>query len=190
MQVYTTELSIHEIALSSTLPNTSAPNFGRSEALFACLRATKSWYEVFLAIPPKSWASFCMPMYTQLAHCSIILYRLSTFEAVDWDQGIAREMLDYSLMLGEMIKRMKQVKEAAGLDVGIVEDLDVYSLSARRFQTIKDWWDAKIAMEETPLPTNDEARDDLSTEYLDNAWLKDIMGMGWEEYQVDYMQTL
>ena len=109
---------------------------------------------------------------------------------MDWDQGIAREMLDYSLMLGEMIKRMKQVKEAAGLDVGIVEDLDVYSLSARRFQTIKDWWDAKIAMEETPLPAGNGAGDDFSTDYLDNAWLKDIMGMGWEEYQVDYMQTL
>lgn len=190
MQIYTAELSIHEIALSSALPTTSAPNFGRSEAFFACLRATKNWYDVFLAMPPIMWTGFAMPIFCQLAHCSITLYRLSTLEAVDWDKSIARQTLDYSVMMGDAIKRMKQVKEAAGLDVGILEDLDVYSLSARRFQAIKDWWDAKVAMEEIPPTIAEEAKDNSSIEFLDNAWLRDIMGMGWEEYQVDYMQTL
>jgi hypothetical protein len=190
MQLYITELSIHEIPLSSTPPTSSAPNFEQAEAFFACARAAKNWFDIFLRTPPASWVGFSMTIFTQLAHCIITLHRLSTFEAAGWDQRLARDTIDYSTILGAVIKGMKQVKEAAGLDVGIEESLDVYGLTSHRFQTIKEWWDAKIALEAAPPALNDELKDEMYTDCVDDLWLKDILGMGWEEYQMEYMQTL
>lgn len=131
-----------------------------------------------------------MSIFYQLAHAIITLYRLSTFEAAGWDQRLARDTVNYSDILGEVVKRMKQVKEAAGLDIGIQESLDVYSLASHRFQTIEEWWDVKIALETAPPALNDEARDETYAACVDDLWLKDILGVAWEEYQKEYMQTL
>lgn len=77
-------------------------------------------------------------MFTQIAHGVITLYRLSVFEAVHWDRGLAKETAELSATLGTLIEKMRQVKHAAGLDVGVAEDSDVYSTTASRLQTIRD----------------------------------------------------
>lgn len=126
-----------------------------------------------------------MSIFTQLAHCIITLYRLSTFELPGWDQGLARETVDLSVMVGKVITQLRQVKEAARLDVGVLDNLDVYNVTAARLQIIKEWWDVKMAAEAVPVTLNDEGKEEMYTELLDDAWLKDILGMGMEDIQFD-----
>ena len=61
-----------------------------------------------------------MAILTQMAHCLVALYRLSTFESPDipWDRQRVRQELD----LGDIIKliadRWEQVPAAAGIEMG------------------------------------------------------------------------
>jgi hypothetical protein len=188
LSLYSTEHSIYEIALAA--PSTSnVPDYKQTEALLACLAATKKWFELAFQIPPAMYIAFSTAMFTQIAHAIITLYRLSTFEGVDWDHSLARETAELSATLGTFIERMREVKSAAGLHVGAAENLDIYSTTANRFQTIKDWWDAKVATEVAPPTMNTEVRDEGLANSVDDAWLKEIFGM--DEYQFEsYMQTI
>jgi hypothetical protein len=192
LQSHITTLSINEIALCSTTQTSNAPNLDRAEAFFACLSAAKSWFAVFFRVPPAHWQAFSMASFVQLAHAIITLYRLSIFDVAGWDQSLAGETIDYSETLGEIVKRMKEVKGAAGLDMGRREGdgVDVFSLAAHRFQIIKDWYDAKVVAEAAPQVVSEEPREEVFSDAMDDGWLKDILGMGWEEYQTEYMQTL
>ena len=123
-----------------------------------------------------------------MTHCVITLYRLSTLEDPDWDRGLVKETVNLSLVLAQLIERMKQVKTAAELDVGVSENLDIFNATAQRLQTIKDWWDARSAVDVLAPVADHEARDESNVSF-DDAWLKDILGT--EDYQFEpYMPAL
>ena len=189
LHMYNTELSVHEIVLSTGPATLSAHDFKRTESLFACLRAIRSWSELILEVPAARYVAFSISIFTQIAHCIITLYRLLTFESADWDIGLAKETVDWSALLGSIIDRMKQVKTAAGLDAGRPENLDVYHATAQRLHIIKEWWDAKMAAEVAHLPSSTDAREEGYIDQVDDAWLKDILGM--EDYQFElYLQPI
>jgi hypothetical protein len=188
LSLYSTEHSIYEIAMAAPSPS-DVLDYKHTEALLACLSATKKWFELAFQIPPAMYIAFSMAMFTQIAHAIITLYRLSTFEGVDWDRGLAKETAEFSATLKTFIGKMRQVKSAAGLDVGVAENVDVYFNTANRLQTINDWWEAKVATEVAPPTMNTEVRDECLANSIDDAWLKEIFGM--EEYQFEsYIQTI
>lgn len=61
LHLYSIELKVHEIAFSKAPVVLNSPGFQRLDALYACLYATKSWFDLFLTISPASFAGFLSP---------------------------------------------------------------------------------------------------------------------------------
>lgn len=70
------------------------------------------------------------------------------------------------------------MKVAVNLDHGASEDQDIFSGTARKFSSIKTWWDAKVAAELNDRMNLDEALGELNMDFLDDVWLRDILGQG------------
>lgn len=178
LHLYSMELKVHEVVFVRPPVVFNSPGFQRLESLYACLQATKSWFDIFLSFPPASYVGFSIPVFTQMAHCIIALFRLSTFDDPVWDRGLVRETADLSLILGRIIEKHNQVKVAADLNHGASEGKDVFSGTARTIVSIKTWWDAKLAAELTDNIVLNETLDGMNMDFSDDLWLKDILGQG------------
>ena len=89
-----------------------------------------------------------------------------------------RDTANLSLILGQIVEKLSQVKAAANLDQGTSDDKDMFSGCARTVTSIKLWWDAKLAAESTDNIALDETPGETYTDFSDDAWLKDILGGG------------
>ena len=80
------------------------------------------------------------------------------------------ESLDVSLIMEKTAKNFAQVKEAAGLDRGVSQDPDFFSIMASRLRSMKVSWDAMTTSTTASYstPSLDEL-DDFPTEFL-NVW--------------------
>lgn len=178
LYLYHTELRIHEIAFCKVPVVFNSHGFPRLDSLYACLHATKSWFDLFITLPSASYVGFSIPILTQMAHCIVALFRLLTFDDPTWDRGLARDTANLSLILGQIIDRLIQVKVVARLDPGVSEDKDIFNVTSRNLVSIKAWWDAKLAAESTVHITLDETLGETSVDFADDVWLKDILGQG------------
>ena len=120
-----------------------------------------------------------MPIFTQMAFGILALYRLSIFDDPVWDRGLVRDTADLSFILGQIIEKSSQVKAAANLDPGTIEDKDMFSGNARTIKAIKTWWDAKVAAEvnDNNIGLN-ETLGEMNMDFFDDVWLRDIFGHG------------
>jgi hypothetical protein len=113
VHLYNTELSVHEITFSRAPVDSNSPDFQRLESLYACLQATRNWFDLFFTISLALYIGFSM----SISHCIIALHRLSTINDPDWDRGLVRETSNLSLVLDPLVKKLAQVKVAARLDL-------------------------------------------------------------------------
>lgn len=180
LHIHHTELVVHETALSKGSTGSNSHDFERLESLYACLHAVKNWFDIFQTCSPAVCVGLSMSIFTHLAHCIIALYRLSTFEFPDWNLGLVREIANLSLLLDRMVTKMAQVKVEAGLDRGISEEMDIFSATSGKLDTIKTWWDSKQAAESTgPYPNTEvETMGEVPMDFPDDAWLQDILAAG------------
>lgn len=181
MELYVTETSIHDIGLS-VVPGIFIGQYNRRlECLCACLNAAKTWVDTFLSIPPAQYVAFSSSVYSNMARCFITIYRLTTFENPEWDRRIVRESLNISLFLDKAEQNFARVAEAAGLDVGGLEDPDFFTLMASKLRILKTTCDVAagfiMASYNTPLA---DGVGDFSMEALDDDWLRDLLGP-WNE---------
>ena len=126
-----------------------------------------------------------MIVFTQMAHCIITLFRLVTFDDPVWDRGLVRDTANLSLILEQIIERYTEVKVEADLDHGDSEDKDIFSGSARFLRTIKTWWDAKVAAEFNNDMVLDDTLGDINMEGFDDVWLRDILGLGEGQFDLN-----
>lgn len=180
LHTHSTEVMIYEIALLKTPITSNAMDFQRLDFFYACLQAAKNWFDAFLAIPPAAYVGISMAVFTQMAHCIIALFRLSTLDYPGWDCGVVRNLANLSAILGQIINNMVQVKPAAGLDRGDPEDKDIFSAKFRKVDKIKTWWDSKVAAESNGLDAivADEAMTEAPVDFWDDVWLQDVLGAG------------
>ncbi|MCJ1359174.1 MAG: hypothetical protein MMC33_009174 [Icmadophila ericetorum] len=170
LELYNTELCIHEIGFSQAPGLFTDQSNQRFECLYACLQAIKSWIDSFLSILPAQYVGFSACTYAEMTRCLIGLWRLSTCEHPEWDRDLVRENLDVSLILEEAEKNFAQVKEAAGLDRGGSQDSDFFSIMASRLRSMKFQWDTLTTSTTASFST--ALLDDLGdfpAEFLD-AW--------------------
>lgn len=194
---YNVELSIHEAALSKTLD----PAFDRLESLWAALQAVKNWFNLFLSIPPARYVGVPMGVCAQFAHFLVALSRLSTFEHPHWDLKLVKETCSLSIILDRVIDKFARVQADANLGYNSQEDSDFFSSNVRRITAIKQWWDAKLAAEQSattePLATTDEpsnvstATDPMLAgppiDFSDDMWLKEILSLDDDQFS-QYLQ--
>ena len=178
LHLYSTEIRVHELALSKASIISNSPGFQQLDSLFACLHATKKWFDLFLSLPHASFVGFSIPIFTQLAQCIIALFRLLTFDDSIWDRGLARDTANLALILEQIIQKLTQVKVVADLDHGASEDKDIFSGTARTLEPIKAWWDSRSAAELTDNTGLNETLNETYLDFPDDVWLKDIFGGG------------
>jgi hypothetical protein len=97
-----------------------------------------------------------MPIFNQLAHCMIVLFRLSTFESpgVHWDRKRVRQELDLGEMVKLMASRWEEVATALGLHEVHVEDIsgptsdhdpDPWTYTRKKLLLVAHFWEMKLA---------------------------------------------
>lgn len=207
-----TEISIRQLSLRSshqTVPTNTNPNIQRTESLWACLDATKSWVTTFDSFPLDRYPKISLGTFGQIAHCMIVLLRLSIFESpeIPWDRRRIIEELNLGKVVKDWKDRFSDMPQAAGLDLDVGNDFDesIWSLLSRRQSAILEWWDTKVAprlasideskgrgVEERADPdpmdvSAQQATDviDITSEYMqsldDDAWWKALMNLN-DEY--------
>jgi hypothetical protein len=184
LQILNTTVSIHEHSLRSPHKSSSsdpAAQLQELENLWTCLTAVKSWFNNFYSLevfPLSNYPHFSMAILSQMAHCLVALFRLSTFESpnIPWDhQRIRSEELDLGEILAIMVDRWEKVPQAAGIEtcpqrVGERDEQwagDPWSHARKRIQGIKDWWQARVtATRGMDTPENTRAEDNGAMDEL------------------------
>jgi len=189
LYLYSTEAKVHEIAFSDPGTDHKGLDLLRIESLYSVLEATKKWFEIYFIFPPAHYIRFSVWVSTQLAHCIVLLYRLSTFDHPGWDRSLVRETCNLSVVINDVINNMIQVKAAAGLEYD--DDLSHvkrFEVSVRLLTRINAWWQSKDNIQGHPprvtTPVNETARGawiDASSD----AWLNDVLMMGDFEFESD-----
>lgn len=169
---------MHELALSKAPIVSNSPGFQQLDSLFACLHATKKWFDLFLSLPHASYVGFSISIFTQQAQCIMTLFRLLTFDDSIWDRGLARDLANLALILEQIIQKLTQVKVVASLDHGESQAKDIFSGTARTLESIKTWWDSRSAAELTNNTGLNETLNGTFLDFQDDMWLKDIFGGG------------
>ena len=188
LTLYDTELIIHEVGLSKFAVISSGPNFQKLESLHACLISIKNWFELFLSISPALYIGFAQKTFTQLAHCTIAMYRLTVLEDPEWDRTVVQQTFNFPLTLGHLVEKFAVVKLAAKLDCDTAEDNDIYSGFSRRIATLKvllesraaaESANANLVMNGTDEPMLDAAGNPIpNLNFQDEAWLNDLLNIG------------
>jgi hypothetical protein len=148
-----------------------------------------------------------MPIFNQLAHCLIVLFRLSTFESlsVQWDRKNVRQELDLGQMVKLMASRWEEVATAAGLDQGLMNqimsptsdpDEGPWAYTRKKLLVVAHFWETKLASmvqieEGRPATAQSNNLSDFVTldqqqiegmgfssmGFLNNIWTEDLSGL-------------
>ncbi|CAI7667385.1 unnamed protein product [Penicillium discolor] len=164
LEIYSTELMIHTIALSpgvNTFPG--QPN-QRFECTYACLQAVKSWLDTFSTIQPIELVGFSSLMYANMMRCVVEIYRLATCNHPEWDRTLLHEAVNVSRVFEEASNSFDRVKEVAGLDPDGSQAQDSFSVMASKLRSMKMSWDAMPTLF-TPPSVNE--LETFTSEFLD-----------------------
>lgn len=114
----------------------------RLESLTSCILSLKSWFEIYLAIPISTYIDISFPFFTQLAHCVVILHRLSVLEDPGWDRSVVRETVDILAVLERVVVNFRSLS-AEGGDGGVVR-ADIFAKLAWIFESVRVWTRGKL----------------------------------------------
>ncbi|KAK4862913.1 hypothetical protein LT330_010743 [Penicillium expansum] len=112
--LYDAELSLYEVALVKPLADEEfSPQ--RLDHLYACLHVVKQFFDLFFTIPPAGYTSLALPYLTQVSHCLVTLFRLSTLDYPGWDKSTVKSTADILVIAEQIATRMGQVADAVGM---------------------------------------------------------------------------
>ena len=156
LKIYITDLRVHVVGSSLAQDLFTGQSNRRFECLSGCLQAIKCWIDIFFSIPLAQYVGYSACIYAMMARCPIDLWRLSTCEHPEWDNGLVRETLIVSSVFEQTERNFSQVKDAAGLDRGGSQDCEFFSIMALRLRSIKDSWDVLGSSTELATPMLDQ----------------------------------
>jgi hypothetical protein len=162
LHILNTTLSIHEHSLSTIPKSTSSDptdKLQRIESLWICFTAVKSWFNIFFsleAFPLSCYTHFSMTVLTQMAHCLVALFRLSTFESADipWDRQRVTQEMHFGNVIKLVVDRCEQVPSVVGIEMAprrVVEREDglwpegSWLHVMNKLLVVGNVWEAKIA---------------------------------------------
>ena len=177
VHLYSTELTVNEIALSQVPVITNDSDFKQLKRLYGCVESTKSWFEVFFSIPPSEHIWFPFSIFSQFVHCLFTLYRLSTLNDPAWDKDGVGETANL------LLNNLEQAATTAGLDNHDKIEADVLSRTAQKFRSIRPEWEAKLGSDNLMVPTLATPQsggetllpEDFSVDFADNDWMMDFL---------------
>ncbi|PWY79250.1 hypothetical protein BO70DRAFT_353574 [Aspergillus heteromorphus CBS 117.55] len=108
------EMSLYEVALAKP-PADEEMSSQRLDHLYACLHVVKRFFDLFFTISPAEYTSLALPYITQLSHCLVTLFRLSTLDYPGWDKAAVKDTADILAIAEQIATRMGQVADAVGM---------------------------------------------------------------------------
>ncbi|KAF4988706.1 hypothetical protein FGRMN_9599 [Fusarium graminum] len=188
-----TEIQINSIGLfMQTIPVNQ-----RLESMYSCLKAIRSWYDVFFGIPLEHFQGSPFAIFIQLSHVQIALYRLTTSEDPAWDKDLVRNTADLLVLLDQVIDFFMQMNSAYKMKVNEGEET-VFVAGARIMRNIRNTWEPTLSRHlggASSLSTNQGAVQPISTQlsaqptmdmtnvnmmdFGDVTWMSDVFGP-WE----------
>ena len=179
--LYTTELTINEIALSRIPIVNDHSSLKHVKVLFACVESVKSWFEVFFTIPLIEYIGFSFSILSQLVHCLVTLYKLSTLNDPAWDKNGVQESANLLLILDQVINNLEQA--TATFDCSDSPLGELFSRTAKKFRSLRLDWEAKLGPEDSTvvaIPTAQTTHEaplagDFPNEFLEDDWMMDFL---------------
>lgn len=183
--LHSTSLAIHETAFSTISIVTNDYNFQQLEYLHSYLKSLRFWFDVFFTISPGDYIGLPFSIFSQLSHCLIALYRLSSQDDPSWLKAETRKTADILTILDMVIHNLAQASAVAGFDSSNMGE-DVFDGTAKRLKSIRVRWEAKLDTYtfmatgaagptiDTTLPYDFPAEFPES-EWGANDWLTDIL---------------
>lgn len=113
----------------------------RLDAMWRCVESVRSYFELYLAIPPQDFLLLPFNVFGQSVQASVTLLRLATLEVEGWDLAALREELSYSSVIGE-ITRMFELVETLPVD-GIPIRNDAFTKWAAKTRWMKSLYDSR-----------------------------------------------
>jgi hypothetical protein len=173
--MYCAILTINETAFDDTPINMSASSFQHLECLHSCLESIKSWFDIFLEIQSADYVGLSFSIISQLIHCLIALYKLSTLDDPAWDKDAVRKRIDVLSILDQFIYNITSLD---GSESSASET--IFSKVANKFSSIRFVWGRTLEpemLDNSMLATGSDAEKfsfDFPLEYIDTSWLMDI----------------
>jgi len=183
LHLHSTTLTVNEVEFSKLPTLSNCSDFYRLEALYVSLNAVKSWFDIFFSIPTTAYVGFPFSIFSQLIHCLISLFKLSTLEDPAWDKGIVRETADVHSILNQIILNMQEANDWYNAES------EVFTKAAEALGTIRSRWRVKLGLPIIPpgylpgLMANGEEvmgqpsvamEDVMSMELPEEWWFSDV----------------
>ncbi|KAJ5227234.1 uncharacterized protein N7469_007240 [Penicillium citrinum] len=175
------EFVIHETVMKD-MSTPSSPELHRLESLCTCLHASKTWFDVYLSIPPETYLGIPFTIYFQFSRALVTLYKLSTLDDPAWDKNMVRNTANILDILDRITYGMKT---ANSQDINEAE-WNIFDKGAKMAQSIKQGWEPKLM--ETWYPSvsangiegdfvaSNAAIDASPMNGFDDAWMMEIFG--------------
>ncbi|KAK3313583.1 hypothetical protein B0H66DRAFT_566559 [Apodospora peruviana] len=119
------------------------PDLQRINALNACLKITKTWFELILAREARSFHLVSFTISAQISYFIVTLYRLSTLDDPYWDKAMVRQIIDPLAVLDAFCDKFSLVAAEVGIE-NEKPEMDVWSAGARALKNLKSVWEPVI----------------------------------------------
>lgn len=165
MHIYCAALAIDEMGTlkpATTSIHTSAQWI---ESLYASLQSLSSWFEVYFTIPPAEYSGIPFSILSQFMRCLRALYRLSTLDDPAWDKQVARNALDFSVVVQHMSMNMRQSK--------------AYEKYADAFDAMRAKWERLAVTLANNVAEPDIQHIDADIAHPEEWWFSEIFN-GWD----------
>jgi hypothetical protein len=173
--LYDTELSLYEVALVKPHADEEfSPQ--RLDHLYACLHIVKKLFDLFFTIPLAGYTSLALPYLTQVSHCLVTLFRLSTLDYPGWDKSAVKGTVDILVIAEQIATRMGQVADAVGMrSEGAYGD--PFSKLGMMMQKLRSEW--AVRLPECPEVVADQSSGEHSLSSMEMGNLDSFMN--WSE---------
>ena len=196
LYLYSTEITIKETLLNSprVQDQTGLSQLQRLEGLNSILTAIERWFEVFYEMPLTDWIGVTCVIFSQLGHCIMLLFKLTTLDEPGWDTDEVKKRADLVDMLERIAIRFDDIPSALGVaDADSTGETGLFFKSSRLIRGLRALFLAELGT--TSLQTNVQSNgssvmaeftgvssvaDDLAMNFADDPWLADIFESWWE----------
>jgi hypothetical protein len=154
LQSLSSEVAINELPLHCEQGFSLASESGLEtvECLYACLRAVKAWFDIFLKYEPSAYVGFSMSIWKQLTGKLLALYRLSALDDPAWDTGLVRRSANLSLILDQITSNLQQVALSCGWKNDRAGQENVFSRSIKVIGIVRTWLDSAVRPSSVTVP--------------------------------------
>lgn len=150
-----------------------------------CLEAMQSFFELLLGLPVQMVLRCSMLTVDQALYVMLQASRLLLIETPEWDVESARQTLDLSAVLGQMIARFKKAEDLRKKEISNFVDaireeesgggVSSIAMVAKEVQWLKYWFEAKTQGRQMGDASSDELNGDISHHGAKPRWFVGLL---------------